>query len=270
MIQPPPLQIRSLRHLYRHDFDMPENMVRQILSQPRETLVEDLQQILRDAIDNYDQYRKEAEKLKYWTQLHAPLHAIYFLGELGAAEALPVVEAFMAQDGDRLNFWLHGDSLTDWIWEPLLRMVQPDIEQLFAFAYRDDTYVFARAAFLTAIAHYLYHHPAEKERVIPHYRELLRYYIDKLAPLEEWVDDMYVPSFAIWEIAELKIHELDDLIQEAIDKDCIITDEIPDLERLHQRPEDAPTFLKTTLFSVYERYQDAVNTWYKDYIVDEP
>ena len=129
-------------------------MLEAILALPRTSLIKDLEEVLDEAIRNFDDYDKLYEEVPPETLFLAPAHAIFLLGELGAIEALPVVNRFLEQDRDTLDFWL-GDLLTEEIWQSLYKLAQADIVQLLPFISQSVQLALAKTAHLRAALLYL-------------------------------------------------------------------------------------------------------------------
>lgn len=145
----PALQIPNLEVLYFAGQNMTPALAREIMAQPRETLVADLCRILDDLVDNADHWLAlELPGYAYNT----PMHAMILLAELGAEEALPTILRFLRQDKEDVDFWM-GDLVTELLPDVVSRFASPaQYELLAGFATdRDIDEFIADAAILGVV-----------------------------------------------------------------------------------------------------------------------
>ncbi|MFN5649547.1 MAG: hypothetical protein ACK458_18705, partial [Sphingobacteriales bacterium] len=82
--------------------EIPVESIDNILSLPPESIRQDLQKLLEDAVKRfrYFCYGKAIEEDRTF-----PLHAICLLGELKAEQSLAAVLSFLSEHPDLLEFW---------------------------------------------------------------------------------------------------------------------------------------------------------------------
>ena len=85
------------------DENMPQTLIKTLLALPRETFIQDLENVLADMIRRRDYYLSLTE----WDAITMsfPLHALNFLTELRAYDSLPAILNILRQDEEFLELW---------------------------------------------------------------------------------------------------------------------------------------------------------------------
>jgi hypothetical protein len=115
--QPPNFFHPEIDALYQYGFEIPTAKVRQILALPRQTLIADLESVVKDAIERQLYFIGTPKDEKTQTFLG---HAMMMLGELRAYESLPLLLSVFEQSVEFVDFWLHDDLSSEEYWLPLL------------------------------------------------------------------------------------------------------------------------------------------------------
>jgi len=92
-----------VQKLYEHDFWIDPAILEEIISLG-EAVLPDLQAVLIDAMDNYEQYA-DAEEVHNDTH-NFVAHALYLLGFMKAETAFPLIRQFFSQPLEVIFFWL--------------------------------------------------------------------------------------------------------------------------------------------------------------------
>ncbi len=98
----PTFQNKEIEKLYQFGFDFPEVVINKILSLPRESLIQDLELVLEDAVLRFD-YFEEHEGSE---SIDFVLHAFYLLSELKAEESFPAALQFFSYSSDIVDLYL--------------------------------------------------------------------------------------------------------------------------------------------------------------------
>ena len=172
----PTLHTPNLEVLYFAGPWMLPEVARDILAQPRETLVADLCRILDDLTDRADYWIDEDFLPGYGLQ--TPVHAMILLAELGAEEALPSVLRFLRQPEEDIEYWL-GDYTTEVLPEIVARFASPaQYERLAEFATDTGIDEFISNAAIAGVVHRAKREPALK----PAATDWLAGILEKLLP----------------------------------------------------------------------------------------
>lgn len=169
----PEFQHPAIEALYEYDFSLPADIIAEFLALPRETLVQDLESILRDAIDNHAFYALELEEGALdWEQLFFPSHAIGFLGEIKAANSLPLVLEFLSSHPDALEFWF-GDTIISDLWTPLYQLIESQPSAVLPWMLSAGIPAESREAVANAVARIAVHQPERRPEVLAWFRHVL-------------------------------------------------------------------------------------------------
>jgi hypothetical protein len=166
--EPPKFNHDEIHHLYEYDMGISPEIIQEILQLPRETLIPDLETLLRDAVERYDFFYETIEE-DY--ENNFLLHALLLLAELKAEESLPKVLQFLSYDSDFLDFWL-GDHITETVWRCIYPLGFNQTEALKQFILEPDNYTFTKTAVSEALRQLVFHQPERRGEVIDLFSEV--------------------------------------------------------------------------------------------------
>lgn len=250
---------QEIKSLYEHDLNISHEIVKQILALPRQTLIEDLEKVLKDTIDRSGLFQKQDLDNN---QLAFHLHALWLLADLKATEALPTVLDVLKQDSDFHDFWFSG-FLTENFWESVFHIVGNQLEILKEVVFHPTADWAARDVPSTVVAQIALYHPARRQESIDWFQSVFEKFesldaddpiidIDVIGALIAnsivLHEPSLLPSIQIL-YAQKKVNE--ELIgdYQSVENDLISDKSIRwDRQRLHQ--------------TAYERYEYAMKHWY--------
>ena len=89
----PTFHHEEIQELYRYGLRIDQEILRNILALPRETLLRDLENVLLDSQRRFEFFKKKTEENERGDEqeLDFPLHALFLLTELKATEKLPLI-----------------------------------------------------------------------------------------------------------------------------------------------------------------------------------
>lgn len=256
---PPALHHPELEDLYRYDLRIPAEKVEAILRLPRETLVEDLKAILRDAVHRYAFFKE-----KEWNkeEMTFPIHALWLLADLKEENALPEVLDLLRQEREIIDLWFM-DFVTGDMWEVLFHLGRHSLNELKAFVLEILPDFYAQLAATDAVAQITFHFPERREECIAWFRDVLERLLARHEAKEYPYDDDYV-SFIVGNLIDIQAVELLPLIKRLYEEDMVIDGIIGPYE-------DAEADITSTTLkkdkrvvwdSISERYQNATSIWY--------
>ena len=250
---------QEIKFLYQHDFNIPHEIVKKILALPRQTLIEDLEKVLKDTIDRFDFFRKQD-----WAnnQLAFQLHALWLLADLKATEALPTVLDILKQNSDFHDFWF-SDFLTENFWESVYHIAGNKLEQLKEVVFHPTSDWAARDIPSTVVAQIALYQPVRRQEAIDWFQSVFEKFesLDTGDPIIDIdvVGALIANAIFLHEssllpsiqnlYAQKKVNE--DLIgdYQSVENDLISDKSIRwEKKRLHQ--------------TAYERYEYAMKHWY--------
>ena len=208
----------EIENLYRYGFDLPPDVIEAILQLPRATVVADLEAVLRDAIDHYDNFQDlEWNENTQWF----PFHAMLLLGGLKAEESLPLLLEVHQQDGEWIEFWF-SDWFLDEMWEPLMWCGMNRLNELVEFV-KDNNIAgkYASSNAITAMLQAALHFPEKRAEVVEKLKELFDFYLSK-----EYTDTLRLEvecnvTILANAVDDLKEDSLLPLVEQCYDQDLV-------------------------------------------------
>lgn len=252
----------EIQYLYEYDMAIAHDTLRDILALPHQTLIEDLEKILIDAVDRYG-YFKAADVAEEF--LSFPLHALFLLKELRAQSSLPKILSFLEYDSDFLAFWL-GDHQTDSLWE-CIYVLSTDLNSLKEFMLKPGVDTYSKAAVSEAVKHQLLYHPEKKEAVLGIYTDVLNHFANAHED-DNLIDSDFI-GLLIGDILDCKLSELKPMIKRLFEKDYVALEINGDYDDVVKHFEiEKPWSGKHELKNIFDHYTYVVKNW-ASYTEDE-
>ena len=255
--QAPQFNHVEINDLYRFGLRIPHQKLSEILALPRKTLIQDLENVIRDSQTRYGYFSEMDNK----DETHSfPLHAIFLLKELNSVDSLPLILEFLESDYDFLEFWL-GDHKTTTIWQSLYSLGFENPNVLKAFLLKAGIDTFAKTAVSQALCQMALHHPEKREEIKVIYSEVFIEFSEAIID-EDLVDSEFL-GLAIGDTIDCRFPELLPIIKVLYDKKYVslgINGSYSDVEKLFG--EDSEYDNKSELYSVFELYDHILTTWY--------
>ncbi|MEO5714612.1 MAG: SEC-C metal-binding domain-containing protein [Luteolibacter sp.] len=220
---PPAFQHPEIELLYEYDLDFPDSLIREILALPRETLVADLTNVLRDGLASTPWFLNSGDD---GASSFFPFHSIYLLGELAATEALPAVLDFHALPPKALDFWLGDFSHS----APLAAICAGDLPQVAAWLKFPGISSVGKSALVSALVFLARKRPETRTEVLSIFRETLEFIL--ASPPADNVVDTALVSFIVGDLMTLRAAELRPLIERLWEKRYILRSVTGDLEAI--------------------------------------
>ena len=252
----PVLQHPELQVLYEQEVDIATEELQKILSLPRNSLIEDLEAILLDAVGRYEYFENETDYVK---DTHSfPIHALFLLGELKATETLDTILYFFSMPERLLYYWL-GDVFLDKTWQVIYYNGNHQLDILGAFILHPKNYLFASSNISATVEQIVYHQPERRQEIIAWYQNLLEKLLAQHQQGE--VISTELVSFLVWAIINFKGKELFPVIGRLFAEDLIETEMVGDMEQILETfSSENEIKYKNELQSIFEVYAD-LQTW---------
>ena len=167
---PPVFEHPEVYQLYLSGIEIPVESIDNILSLPPESIRQDLQKLLEDAVKRfrYFCYVKAIEEDRTFT-----FHSIFLLGELKSEQSLAAVLSFLSEHPDLLEFWL-GDHLTETVWQPIYKMALRQPYLLKEFCVKPGLGTFPRSIGSAVLSQIALHVPERRKEISSIFGEILR------------------------------------------------------------------------------------------------
>ena len=196
----------EINMLYENDFNISKQKLEQILSLPRESLIEDLLKVLKDTIERYEHFGNEMDEFGFVEEEHSfPVHAFFLLGELKASSSLPIILNYLKRDEEFLDFWF-SDIFTEHFWEPMYKISASQLEELKHFMLEPGISTLAKTLVYSSAEQLALREPEKREEVIKWYRDIFNHLLN--SKVEDNIIDSDLIAFMTWSAIDINAVEL--------------------------------------------------------------
>lgn len=266
----PQLHHPELEVLYREGLQIPESTLRELLTLPKETLIDDLGTIFWDSVRRFEYFMQQEAREEEWKEeiYQFPLHAMFLLTELRATDQLPLLLGGLRQGEEYLEFW-YGDHLFETLWQFIYYLGQDQLPLLRDFMLEPDIHYTGKAVVGQALAQIALHQPEREPEILTLYESVFEYFLEHLD--EDLLIDPDTISHMISNIIDLPNGErLLPLIRQFFELDLVEIMMVGDFDDVEQEmAERKGDPLKLQPFnSVFDHYEHIVTRWY-GYLTEE-
>ncbi len=168
---------QEIKELYSIGLYIDKEKLQAILSLPRESLLQDLELVLKDSINRFDHFQKLVNK-NGWNEetMNFVIHAIYMLGELQSSNSLDTIFDVLSQSDEYLELYL-GDFIAGMLWEPLYKIASSNLEACKEFIFRSGVETYARVNFPDMVEQIALHHPERFKETISWFDDVIKFFL---------------------------------------------------------------------------------------------
>ena len=186
-------QIPQLHHpevevIVHSTFRTSVDELKAIFELPRNTLIEDLETLIRAELESID--RNSMEPFNY-----VVLICLQLLAHLRAEESLPFILDIFRRPEEEMDP-LFGDLIIDELYDILVHCGQNQLDTLVAFIKEEEVWKYSRSIFIDALAETGLHFPEKKAAVVECMSDLIHHFND-LGKNKEDTDDLIPTGLAI-------------------------------------------------------------------------
>jgi Protein of unknown function (DUF1186)/SEC-C motif len=212
---PPQFYHPQIQWLYEEGYDIPQDKVTAILNLPRQTLIEDLKKVIDDSCARFD-YFYETD----WAENshNFMLHALWFLAELKAEEALSHALHILRQDADWLEYWF-SDALTENLHSAFYPMGQNRLDVLKDFIKEPNNATYARNIATKVASLIVHYQPQRRQEVLDWYTDVCQFFLS--VKNDETISDYGLNGCIASDIIDIKGEELFPLLKTMFDEDIV-------------------------------------------------
>lgn len=253
---PPQFYHAEIQYLYQYDLSIAHDKIREILALPRQTLIEDLEKVLADAVSRYAYFQVSDETEE---PLSCVLHAMFLLKEIKAESSLPKVLSFLEYEADFLDFWL-GDHNTENLWQCVYVLGASSTAMLKEFLVKPGVFTYAKSAVSEALNQRVLHNPAKREEVLGVYTEVITHLAN--AKEEDNILDSDFTGLLIGDVIDCNLHELKPIIKTLYDKGYVplgINGDYDEIE-MHFKKNNLE-LNKRDIKNIFDLYTEVITTW---------
>ena len=249
---------REIDQLYLHGFDIDPEIIRTILNLPRESLIQDLEAVLEDAINRYESIRKEVSVHGWHDEKYAfSIHALMILAELESEESLPVVLDLLRQGEELLDFY-YGDGMEEFFSEPVAAIAKNRLDDLRSFVMEPGRWTYSRNIGITAAELIGRFDPGKRKQVIELFKEWIEFHLNQ-TDNDEVIDTTLI-SFMVWSCINLKATKLLLLIRSLYDNKLVheeITGTFEDVKRDMRLNDNLQREKPETIWQKYDKLKQS-------------
>lgn len=201
----------EISEIYKYDYDIPENLLSELLALPKESLIADLELVLKDGINRYDYFVENKDELPCLF----PLHAISMLAELKSNESLTVILDFLSYNNDFIEFWF-GFDIQFILSNPIYVLGKSNIGKLKEFLLTPNIDRCLKMTLSEVVAQMWLHKEKTKEEVLDFYSTVLNGYLN--ADIEDNLIDAENISSIVSNCLDIGFIELLPIIKQLFEK----------------------------------------------------
>jgi tetratricopeptide (TPR) repeat protein len=243
----------EVKKLFGNDAqNMPKEVIEELLNLPRETFIQDLENVLADMVRRHAHYYKIVE----WDEdgMAFGVHALYFLTELKAYDSLPTLLNVLRQDEEFIEFWF-SDALHDFFLPTLYRLGNAQLPLLQAFITESHLYNASRGLASMVATQVALRQPERRGEVIQWYKEVIQTHLDQ-ADNDGLIDNFLLGDLVVG-CLNITAIELEPEITQLFDKGWIpsvICGDLNDVKESLHNPKDFRARIEPLPMSIYEMY----------------
>jgi len=246
--------------LYGFGFDVKKGKLENIMSLPRETLIQDLELVLQDSIKRYSYFHKLARQDE-WNEeaFNFVIHAIFILGELKASTSMNTIFHVLSQSDEYLELYL-GDFLTEILWEPLYKIAENNLQLCKEFLFKPGVSTYSKATFLDVAEQIALHNPKRNNEIGNLFNDVIQFFLN--SDINDNVIDSDLIGLMICNVLNIKGVELLPGIKEMFERGIVSTKicgSWMDVNVALSQPDDFDN--RREILSIFDRYKGITLTW---------
>lgn len=199
----------EIHQLYQYSLNnIPQSVIKSIMSLPRTTLIQDLEHALSDMVLRWENH---FSKIDYEDDTHSfGYHALYFLTALKSYESLDCILDILRQDDELLEYWF-ADSIDSYFNVTLYLLGENQLNVLKAFALEENIIGWNRAKACKVATQVALKQPERREEVLSWFKEIIDFHLQN--PDNEALIDTHFLSCLIGELTDFVAIELENDIK---------------------------------------------------------
>ncbi len=257
---------QEIEWLYNKGLYIEEEKIDNLLSLPRNTLIQDLELVLQDSINRYRYFEQWVEQ-EGWDEekMNFILHALYLLAEIQVIDDTDTTESIdsifnvLSQSKDYLEFYL-GDFLTEIMWEVVYKVGANNLEACKQFMFKPAIYTYARTIITSMVEQVALHQPDRRAEVITWYTDVIQFFLG--SNIEDNVIDSDTIALMICSIINIEGKELLSDVEKLFNKGLVSTGICGDWDEVSKAIVKRNTYdKKSKILTIKERYKNVTSTW---------
>ncbi|MCD6347714.1 MAG: hypothetical protein J7L96_09870 [Bacteroidales bacterium] len=235
---------------------MENENLKDLLKQPRDKIIHDMELLVREALDNSAVYENMMSSFGL-TKLPDPeflVMALLILGELKSEESLPLFWEVFTKGFDWNSFWL-CDEHFDLLWEPLVKICKNQLAEVEKHFNDTKTNWLTRSIMGDALVQMALNFPELQEKVENIFVRQIKYYIDQCK--QQSSEDRLRMGTVVWDLADLGNIENLPLVRKVFQLDLMDEDvlgNINETEKIFERNNNDSKHLLMKMMPLTDRH----------------
>jgi hypothetical protein len=266
---------QQMRYLYENDMRIDHDLLREILALPQDELLDDLELVLQDAQDRYQEIREICNTLdtldndvflKFTT---FPFHALLLLGEINCDRSLDLALNFLkycdAEENSNRNFidFYISDAITEDLWLVYYRLGIGREQKLCDFFFEKNIDEFTKCPATNALQQIALHHEDKTKEIQEYYEDVLRRFTEPEFYEDESFDDVSeIVSIVAGDYVETLPNPVSPYVKELYDLGLVYEVVNGTYEHLIEHAEKYNKSHIKEVDDIFTLYSDAVRTWH--------
>ncbi len=262
---PPEFTHKEIGLLYKNDFSIDRKLFTEILDLPRQSLIEDLNKVLKDSIIRFNYFKTKADNGNFDDNTYSfVIHALFILAEIEATESIEDILEVLRQDGDYIELYI-GDILTEYMWLILYKTSASNMDTCKQFMFEPGIYTFSKSSVSDLANQIVQHQSKRRDEIVNWYRDVFRSFLN--STLEDNVIDSNLLGMMLNDVLDFNGTELILEIEELYKKGIVDLDACGDIKEVKKHFADyQDTYHKREIISIFDVYEEisswAVNDYY--------
>jgi len=255
---PPIFNHPIIAELYKYDYEINQSIIREILALPRETLVADLENLLKDSVNRYHYFLDEADED---TSFYFPTHALLLLAELKSESSLPVILDVLSYDVDFISLWFEG-FVTEDLWLIYYKLADNNLDVLKNFLLAPGIETYVKGEVPTAFVQLFFHEKISREELSVLFQTIYEGFLN--ADIDNNLIDSTMLGFMVCETINGGLKELLPIIKQLFDKGYISEGICGGYYEVAKDMGSSPKYKKKKeIFTIFQYYDEVIEAWFK-------
>ena len=256
----------EIKKLYDHDLAIPQSLINDLLDLPRETLIQDLEAVVTDAIQRYEYFSEQTEQKGYYDEvkLTFSVHALLLLGFLESKRSLPTVLRLLRQGEELLDFWF-GDLIYDLFKIVIAKLGASQLEELKSFMMEQHIWPHSKKVVSHGLRDIALEEPSQEDEVLNLYVEIFTYFLAHQN--NKQLIDTQLISLMVWDCKYLDAGLLSDIVGELYSYNLvepgIVGERHEAVESIADSTYRKKNYYHTFFDDIHEQYAYMNKKWHK-------
>ncbi|VAW29413.1 hypothetical protein MNBD_BACTEROID07-163 [hydrothermal vent metagenome] len=259
---PPEFTHKAIELLYENDFYIDNNIITEILELPRQSLINDLNKVLKDSIIRYNHFKTKADNEGFDDKNFSfVIHALLLLSEIEASESLANIFEILRQEEDYIELFI-DDILTEYMWLVFYKMAASNLDACKKFMFEPGIYSFCKSSVSEMANQVVLHQPERRNEIVEWYRDIFRFFLNSNS--NDNVIDSNLLGMMVNDVLDFKGVELLPEIEKLYKKEIVDLFACGDIDAVKKHLDDSESMnYKRDIISVFKMYDD-IKSWGSD------